>query len=306
MWNNFEHQIWKKIKAHDLDKKKLLLTISGGLDSMVLLDVFASLKLKNIKVLHFHHGEFENRDFRDQAQKNIEDYCRHKKIELIFEKSDQQLSSESDCRYARKKFFDLQKSTDSVFVTGHHLDDLLETRLIKMVRGTGVDGLNAFMEYNGEIFRPLLDFSKKEILEHAITQKIKWVDDPTNLESDYLRNWIRNQWLPALNDKHPGGVENLAKSIERLLEFDDHLTDQLTFSGDEIQIPRLWFFGLSTKDQLKVLSKVASSFKNNEISEGNLQEINKRLDKNQKEHIFELYSMNWVLNAQQIVVRFKI
>ncbi len=303
MWNNFEHQVWQKIKNNGLDQKELLLAVSGGLDSMVLFDVFCHLNLqKNIKVLHFHHGDFENKIYRDEVKHLIEKKCQIEEILCIIEKSDAELKSEAQFRDARKKFFAQHKTANSVFVTAHHLDDVLETRLIKMIRGTGVDGLLAFQQYNTEIFRPFLDFSKNEILDYALSKKIKWIDDPTNAESGYLRNWIRNEWLPALNKKHQGGVHQLAHSLDRLIKQDDDLVLNIQFQTDQILLQRMWFFSLSTKDQLKVLSKCVSYFQKTEFTTGNLQEINKRLDKNQKEYKFELLCINWVINAQQIMV----
>ena len=306
MWNDFEHRVWKKIKTHDLDQKKLILTISGGLDSMALLSVISNLNIKNIVVLHFHHGDSKNKDYRDQALIVVQKFCSEKNISFEFEKSEDKLKSEAEFRSARNHFFNLHKALDSVFVTGHHLDDVLETRLIKMIRGSGADGLKSFSEYNNEIFRPFLDFSKTEIFEYATAKNIKWVDDPTNAESDYLRNWIRNQWLPALDAKQTGGVQNLAKSLDRLLlNSENQFQTEIAYQSNEIQIKRLWFFSLSTKDQLKVLSICLGYFENIQFSVGQLEEINKRLDKNQKEHIFEMLGVNWVLNAQQIMLRFK-
>ena len=77
MWNDFEHRVWKKIKTHDLDQKKLILTISGGLDSMALLSVISNLNIKNIVVLHFHHGDSKNKDYRDQALIVVQKYYWH-------------------------------------------------------------------------------------------------------------------------------------------------------------------------------------------------------------------------------------
>jgi tRNA(Ile)-lysidine synthase len=305
MWNNIEHQVWKAVKFYNLEQKQILLAVSGGLDSMALIEVFFSLGLKkNIHALHFHHGEFCNIDFRNQAQENIEKYCQAKGISLTVGKANSQLKSEADFRTARHDFFNQYKTENSIYVTGHHLDDVLETRLIKMIRGAGVEGLRSFTEYNQKTFRPLLRFSKCEIMKYAEEKKIHWIEDPTNQETDYLRNWLRQRWLPELNKKHPGAVVNFARSLDRLLEEQVNLTyDELTFTTDETLIPRLWFFGLSTKDQLKVLAKCLVHMKKTDFSSGQLEEINKRLDKNQKDHIFQMCGMNWVLNAQQIMVR---
>lgn len=304
MWNNFEHQVWQKIKHHDLQNKKLFLAVSGGVDSMALVHVLAQLKLNsNLTVLHYHHGDGQNKIFRDDSLELVRKLCSDLKIVFVSDKATKELKSESEFREARRVFF--QKNTENgILVTGHHLDDVLETRLIKMIRGTGAAGLTSFVEYNYKIFRPFLSFSKKQIVDYATAKGLIWMDDPTNAESDYLRNWIRNDWLPALENKHQGGVQQLAKSIDRLLDQPDEVSNSIHFSTGKVEFSRLWFFGLSTKDQLKVLSISLQHFEAIEFSVGNLQEINKRLDKNQKEHIFTELGLNWVLNAQQIMIRF--
>lgn len=304
MWNNFEHQVWQKIKHFELENKKLFLTVSGGVDSVVLVYVMARLKLtENLTVLHYHHGDFQNKEFRDQSLGLVRKMCLDLQIPFLTEKATLELKSESDFREARRLFFE-KSAASNILVTGHHLDDVLETRLIKMIRGTGPAGLSAFVEYNYKTFRPFLSFSKKQIVDYAVGNSLEWVDDPTNAESDYLRNWIRNDWLAALENKHKGGVQQLAKSIDRLLDQPDELSNSIHFSAEQVEFSRLWFFGLSTKDQLKALSISLQHFETIEFSVGNLQEINKRLDKNQKEHIFEELGLNWVLNAQQIMIRF--
>lgn len=304
MWNNFEHQVWQKIKQYDLENKKLFLAVSGGVDSIALVYVMVRLKLTaNLTVLHYHHGDFQNKKFRDESLDLVQKVCLDFKIPFLMDKATQDLKSESDFRDARRLFF--QKSTENnTLVTGHHLDDVLETRLIKMIRGTGAAGLSAFVEYNYKIFRPFLSLSKKQIVDYATESDLSWIEDPTNTETDYLRNWIRNDWLPALESKHIGGVQQLAKSIDRLLDQPDEISNSIHFSSGKVEFSRLWFFGLSPRDQLKVLSISLQHFETIGFSVGNLQEINKRLDKNQKEHIFTELGLNWVLNAQQIMIRF--
>ncbi len=84
MWNNFEHQVWQKIKHHELGNKKLFLAVSGGVDSIVLIYVLVKLNLSgNLTVLHYHHGDFQNQEFRDQALSLIEKVCLKFKISLL-------------------------------------------------------------------------------------------------------------------------------------------------------------------------------------------------------------------------------
>jgi tRNA(Ile)-lysidine synthase len=168
----------------------------------------------------------------------------------------------------------------------------------------GLQDCSLFQSIITKHLDPFLDFSKKQILDYAEANNIQYLDDPTNTETDFLRNWIRNDWLPALDKKHRGGVRQLALSIDRILEGHDDLSKNIEFDGEKVTLSRLWFFGLSAKDQLKILSQSLQYFESIEFTVGNLQEINKRLDKNQKEHIFTELGLNWVFDAQQIVIRF--
>jgi tRNA(Ile)-lysidine synthase TilS/MesJ len=89
MWNNFEHLVWKKIKHYELDRKKLFLTVSGGVDSLVLVYLFAKLNLtENVIVLHYHHGDFQNKNFRDQALALVQKTCEKMGVTLSNRKID--------------------------------------------------------------------------------------------------------------------------------------------------------------------------------------------------------------------------
>lgn len=315
MWNNLEHQAWNKLKSHQLENQAVyLLAVSGGLDSMVLLNVMKKIKPKaRLVLMHYHHGPGSNLKYRDECV----DLLRKSQTDsmtLEIDQSSIELNSENEFREARLGFFEKIKSKYNIsyYLTAHHLDDVLETRLIKMIRGTGLEGLEAFEEWNQKILRPFFEVNKITLQNYAIENRAAWIDDPTNQENDYLRNWVRNVWLPQLDQKMPGGAENIAKSLQNMINESDSGLDRyaeespryVTRIDQVISIDRAWFFSFSTKDQLIVLIRVIKESFQSDFSTNQIKEVLKRLDKNQNEHIFNVASINWVINAQTIMLNY--
>lgn len=320
MWNNLEHQIWNKIKKYALEQKTFLCAVSGGLDSMALLQVLLRLnRNNNIKVLHYHHGSAPDdpiqNQYRDKTFSLVQKFCEKNHLKFFSEKSSRTLSSEAEMRNARLQFFGKYKTTDTVLLTAHHEDDVFETRLLKMIRGTGSEGLSAFSEYNGEVFRPFYEIKKAQLMDYVSELNLKeghdWLEDPSNKNDFYLRNWLRNNWLMALEVKSPGSVSNFARSLDRLLTSVKPETDIsqkqdfepfYVIQDKSVSIDRVYFATLSTKDQLSFLVMALKKIKISDFSLMQLKEILKRLDKNQNDYIFSMLSAKWVINAQQIVI----
>ncbi len=315
MWNNLEHQIWNKLKQQNLeDESVFLLAVSGGLDSMVLFSVMKKIKpLARFILMHYHHGPGPHLDHRNDYVRLIESLQSNQVIVEI-DRSEHELKSENDFREERLKFFEKIKTKYQIqfYLTAHHRDDVLETRLIKMIRGTGLQGLAAFEEWNQKILRPCFEVNKSDLEKYAAEQKIVWISDPSNDQDDYLRNWIRNQWLTQLNQKMPGASDNLAKSIQNMLDESGVNLDRyalesaryVTCSDQFTRIDRLWLSSFSTKDQLVILIKVIKESFRCDFSTNQIKEVLKRLDKNQNEHIFRAASINWVINAQSIMLKY--
>src|SRR5262249_291317 len=104
--------------------------------------------------------------------------------------------------------------------------DLFETRLIRLVRGTGLNGLPSMRTISGVKFRPLLGLWPEEMLGYAKQNDIRYLDDPSNLDFKYLRNWVRHQWLKELEQKRPGAVRAFARSLE-LISCSEKAADSL-------------------------------------------------------------------------------
>jgi tRNA(Ile)-lysidine synthase len=316
-WNDFEHSIWKQLKKHGLeDRESFILAISGGLDSMVLLQAFKKLKPKaQLVVAYFHHGDSDDQEiqtYRDQALQMVKSAAESLKLNFYSGKALEKLESEDDFRQKRLQFFSQLKAdfSESILVTAHHKDDLLETWMLKMIRGTGPESLENFKFWNGKVLRPLLSFTKAELLAFANTEGLTWLEDPTNQQNDYLRNWLRNEWLKNLATKVPGALGNLTSSLQRLIDeiqIDDEVI-VITYENSEKNnstkaiFNRTEFLQLNHSDQFKALAMSLKGIGQRDFSQGQLEEIIKRLDKNQKDIIFSVAGVKWFINAQQVML----
>lgn len=316
-WNDFEHSIWKQLKKHGLDSREsFILAVSGGLDSMVLLHALKKIKPKaQLIVAHFHHGDSDNKEiqtYRDQAMQMVKASAESENLVFYSGKSLEKLSSEDEFRQQRLKFFSQIKGdyAESILTTAHHKDDLLETWLLKMIRGTGPESLENFKFWNGQILRPLLTFTKSELVEYAKAEGLTWLEDPTNQQNDYLRNWLRNEWLQSLANKVPGSLGNLSSSLQRLIDEIQNDDETIVISYESSKnnsqtkacFDRTEFLQLSRSDRFKALATALKGIGQREFSQGQLEEIIKRLDKNQKDIIFSVAGVNWFINAQQVML----
>ena len=213
-----------KLKNHLSEKfsflkdKKLLLATSGGLDSMVLLDLFQKLNTK----IHIAHCNFQLRGIESfEDQKFVQDYAEKNKIPYFtttfdtenFAK-DYQLSIQIAARTLRYDwFYELLESEKLDYIlTAHHADDSLETFIINLSRGTGLDGLIGIPSENDKIVRPLLLFSRNEMEQYAQENKVSWREDSSNASDKYIRNKIRHHIVPLLKDLNPNFLESFKKT----------------------------------------------------------------------------------------------
>jgi tRNA(Ile)-lysidine synthase len=239
------------------------------------------------------------------------------------------LNSESQLRHFRRENLRLLIQKKYRIVTGHHQDDLLETRLIRMIRGTGSQGLSAMSFFSKDFFRPLLYFSKKQLADYAAVRassnassnessnesdeqkgdnhkRFRFVEDPSNREDITLRNWLRNQWLPALDHRVPGGSQNLAKSLERIVGIESHLDLEKIMGkiwiGDKLNISQY----RSCVDSLKnsILASILLQFGIKNFSQGQIEEIKTRLDKPQKIQTFLIAGLLWSVKSGVVKVQY--
>jgi tRNA(Ile)-lysidine synthase len=231
-----------------LKGKKLLLAVSGGLDSMVLLHLFQQLDYE-IVVLHCNFQLRGLESFGDQQF--IQEYTSQHNIQLSFTQfdteafaNDYKLSIQIAARELRYSWFyeQLEIQDGDYILTAHHADDNLETFLINLSRGTGLDGLTGIPAQNDSIIRPLLPFTRKEVEEYAVNQDVKWREDRSNTSDKYLRNKIRHHLIPILKELNPNFMSSFEKTQGYLQESKELVDDAAVMvfqqvakeNGDEI------------------------------------------------------------------------
>lgn len=201
-----------------LNGQKLLLATSGGLDSMVMLDLFHKSKFE-IAVAHCNFQLREMESFEDQNF--VQNYADVNNIELFLTQFDTQafandykLSTQVAARELRYSwFYELLETENYDFIlTAHHADDNLETFLINFVRGTGLDGLTGIPAQNDKVIRPLLYFCRQEIAQYAEENNIQWREDSSNASDKYLRNKIRHNLVPILKEFNPDFLTSFKKT----------------------------------------------------------------------------------------------
>lgn len=205
-----------------LKGKKLLLAVSGGIDSMVMLHLFHTLDYE-IAIAHcnFNLRDKESdgdEDFvKQQAQKyNNEIFITHFDTERFA--SDNKLSVQVAARQLRYLWFYqlMEKHNYDFVLTAHHLDDVIETFLINTTRGTGIEGLTGIPQQNDKIIRPLLPFSREEVLQYAKEHTITWREDSSNNSNKYLRNKLRHDVIPVLKSLNPSFTDSFRETINHL------------------------------------------------------------------------------------------
>ena len=220
MVREFQHYINKCNLIAEGDK--LILALSGGIDSMVLADLLLKAKVVFVAAhCNFHlRGEESDGDdwfVRKFAEKRgIQCFVKHFETEKYADKHGISIEMAArDLRYAWFEQLRQQLGYDKIAVA-HHADDQAETFFINLLRGAGISGLKGMRPQNGVIIRPLLWASREQIRKYAAENHIVWREDHTNVESVYLRNRIRNQLLPVFDELQPGARQGLYKSLEHL------------------------------------------------------------------------------------------
>lgn len=196
----------------DIKPGTYVVAVSGGVDSIVLLDMLAKKSGLKLVVAHFDHGirpdSHLDREFVQQKAK---------KLGLAFVFDDGRLganASEAAARDARYRFLRkvLRAVAGTAIITAHHQDDVIETAIINVLRGTGRKGLSA-LKNQPDILRPLLGWSKSQIKDYAGKNGLAWREDPTNQDTKLLRNYVRLQIVPRLSATQR---EDLLEHIEKL------------------------------------------------------------------------------------------
>ncbi|HSU27908.1 MAG TPA: tRNA lysidine(34) synthetase TilS, partial [Chitinophagaceae bacterium] len=207
------------------EKEKLLLAVSGGVDSVVLCELCRQAGY-GFTIAHCNfqlRGEESERD-----ERFVKELGKKYGVEVLVKKFDtEKYAAENkvsiqeaarDLRYAWfKECIESGKIAEKV-LSGHHADDNIETLLMNFFRGTGIKGLTGIPLKTGYVRRPLLGMSREELVAFAREQGLTWVEDSSNLSSDYTRNYFRNELIPGLSKVFPEVKKNLTGNIYRFID----------------------------------------------------------------------------------------
>ncbi|KYG65345.1 tRNA(Ile)-lysidine synthetase [Bdellovibrio bacteriovorus] len=307
---DLDHHVWKLVKTHSLNEKKILVALSGGTDSVALLRVLSKIHKKELLgACYFHHGEDSNQEYRKEAQIFCEKLCTKLGIEFFPLKSSVLAKSEAEYRELRYEALTrlMKEQGFQILATGHHRDDLLETRLLRLIRGTGSQGFQAMHVLKDDKFRPFLEITKRELKKYLREEKLRIFEDPSNDKLDPLRNWIREDWLKALEKRSRGAASSLARSLETIaLEMENRAWGDLLSQNEAYKtqgLSRGFYLTLSPFEQKRLLAQYLFALGKKDFSQSHLEEIQKRLDKSQKVITFKVGGCHWEVNAEQIKVQ---
>lgn len=238
-----EEKIADFVKQYKLGQKEpVVLAVSGGVDSVALLDLLSKYVSKDkLVVVHVNHGL---RKESDEEEKFVRDLV--KKYDLAFYVKKLRLKSKSEdtARRERYKFLRLLKNKIGAkyIITAHHLNDQVETVLLNLTRGSGPLDVWGMKESENDILRPLLPFPKSEILAFAKRKKLQHLEDPSNKDLSFARNRIRHKVIPELEKINLNFLSTLQANIELAKEANEIIEKKLqaamgsAVSGNDVDL----------------------------------------------------------------------
>lgn len=240
--------IQKYIADNQLFKEndKILIAVSGGVDSVVLLDMLCAIATEESFPfsLAIAHCNFQLRGQEsDEDELFVRGLAEKYKLPLFCQKFDTQSITEKNkssiqivARNLRYTWFlELLELHDFQYIaTAHHQNDSIETVIYNLAKGTGIAGLHGILPKNGKIIRPLLGFSKKEILEYAAENQLLWREDSSNITDKYSRNLIRHQLIPILQKINPNLEETFKDNVLRISAVERIFKEQVKIFKEKV------------------------------------------------------------------------
>jgi len=305
----------------------VLAGVSGGADSMALLALLVQVQKVlgfRLQVVHYFHGDEaqnpEQSQFRTKARSLVYEFSQNKEVEFFTnQKRPEGLRTEAEFRSARYSFFASHAvkqvkalSVVPVLALGHHREDALETQLIHLIRGSGAASFRRFgLDHNPSgnedfahpILRPLIEESKRDLVSFLAAEKIPYLEDPSHQDVNPLRNWLRSEWLPALENKRPGSLKAMSRSLSLLAEALSDTSQQDLFSAIEPgRISRTKFRQLNPSSQSHLLFTYLRTCGVRGLQKSHIEEVRKRLDSEQKSLKFNVGGCSWQTDKDWIKV----
>jgi len=214
-------------------KKKVWIAYSGGVDSHVLLHLLASASSEQaiqVNAIHIDHGlqphsvQWVKHCANTAEALNVHFVSISVRVENI-----DSLGMEAAAREARYKALEQYLSDDDILLTAQHQEDQAETLLLQLLRGAGPKGLSAmaseFMLGDVDVFRPLINQSQNDILDYAQQHNLHWIEDPSNADTRWSRNYLRHSLWPVITERWPSSAKTLSRSAEHCAEASELLDD---------------------------------------------------------------------------------
>lgn len=224
---------------------KIGVAVSGGVDSMVMLNLLkdAGADIVAINIEHGIRGDVSKRD-----SKFVRNYCKRHAIDCLAYNVnspdyavENNISVELAARTLRYGIFDtlLEEGEVDCIALAHHLNDQVETVLMRIFRGTGIKGARGIVDRKGYV-HPMLNFTKTEIREYAASHRIPYKEDATNFDSEYTRNYIRHEIIPHVKTRFPGfehAVVKFAKACEEMEDYMMGVIPTASYEGESAYLP---------------------------------------------------------------------
>jgi len=218
-----------------------VVAVSGGVDSMTLLNMLSKMPKLKLTVAHYDHGI---RSDSDKDRQLVQSVAKQYGLPFVFDEGRLgPKASEAVARQARYKFLkQIAKSSGAkAIITAHHQDDLLETAIINMLRGTGRRGLSSLKD-QPDLLRPLLKFNKSQITDYAKAHNLKWREDSTNQDTSYLRNYVRHKIIPIFSAAQK---TDLLKHVDKLGQLNNEIDSIIGgLVSSQSALDRQWFISL--------------------------------------------------------------
>ena len=302
------HKILKVLKERDIERQTLLVAVSGGVDSVTLLHLLLkmsrqlSLKLFGVYIHHGPSDKLSLSQYRDKTEAFVKNLCSENNIPFLYSKSEKTLPSENDMRDFRHSLLKsfLHKKKAHWIGLAHNSNDVLETRLIHLIRGCGEEGLKSMNCVQPPILRPLIFSSREEIKDYAEKNKLKWLEDPSNKDTSFFRNWLRLKWLPLLEQKRPQSLVSLSRSLSLIAEAERDSSMDVFIS--EKGIKRKSLLELGPVNQKRVLAYYMRKKHLSGYSLSHVEELKKHISRSQKSFTVRLLKRTWHITQEFVFV----